>query len=74
MIYYTKASINSNIRTEPISGPLKYYGIAEKAESLILIIQSIAGNFLRTDPFQSNSFRIKCPKMNRELTLAEMLR
>ena len=54
-----KPGINLTSRTEPNQLPLKYYGIAEKAESLYINNQAIpAGNFLRTDQVSSTSFRI----------------
>jgi len=54
-----KPGINMTTRTEPNQLPLKYYGIAEKAESLYINNQTVpAGNFLRTDQVSSTSFPI----------------
>lgn len=49
--------MNMSTRYEPGQKPLKYFGVSEKAESLIVNNQSVpAGNFMRKDEISSTSF------------------
>ena len=54
-----KPGMNMTTRTEPGQQSFKYYGVAEKAESLFINNQTVpAGNFLRGDQVSSTSFHL----------------